>query len=144
MSAVLPSRQDAAVARLVLSRQRLHGALQQRSGAGTAGALLGHLVQTHPWLAAALAMAAGGLLSRLRPWRWVLKSDLWKALLPPVMAGLATAPLGAWAGVLLALLRQASAVAAAAAAPTAPMADTAPSPHTAPMPSAAPMPSKNA
>lgn len=111
-------RQAAAVARLQQSRLRLQGALQRGSDAGTAGALLGHLVQQHPWAAVALAMGAGGLVSRWRPWQWLFKPELWAALLPPLAAALATAPLGAWASVLEALLRQPAAAAADMAAPS--------------------------
>ena len=113
----LRPRQAAAVARLAQSRLRLQGALQQGSDAGMAGALLGRLVKQHPWAAVALAMGAGGLVSRWQPWRWLFKPELWAALLPPLAAALASAPLGAWAGVLEALLRQSTAAQAEPAAP---------------------------
>lgn len=137
MSEPKPTRQDAAVARLVLSRHRLHGALQQASGGSAAGTFLGQMVQSHPWAAVALALSAGGLVSRLRPWRWLLKAELWAALLPPLMAALATAPLGAWADVLQTLMRQAT------PAPCAPMPAATPAAPAVPATASA-APSKNA
>ena len=105
----LPPRQAAAVARLGVSRLRLQGALLDASQSGSALAVVGRLVQQHPLAAVALATTAGGLLARLRPWQWLLRTELWAALLPPLAAALASAPLGTWAAVLEPLLRQATA-----------------------------------
>jgi|JI6StandDraft_1071083.scaffolds.fasta_scaffold542853_2 hypothetical protein len=102
-------RQAAAVARLEVSRQRLQGALHGAGQSSHALAMVGRLVQQHPLAAVALATAAGGLLARLRPWQWFTRTELWAALLPPLAAALASAPLGAWAVVLEPLLRQATA-----------------------------------
>ena len=98
------SRQDAAVARLTRSRSRLRGALVRRSSGAVAAELVGRLVQQHPLPAAALAALAGAFLARSRPWRWLLKAELWTATLPAVMSALASAPAGVWSSVLAAVL----------------------------------------
>ncbi|CAD5365908.1 hypothetical protein RA210_U10056 [Rubrivivax sp. A210] len=101
------NRKLAAVARLTASRSHLRAALVGGAGVGGVQALLGALVRDHPLGAAALALLLGGLAARLRPWRWLLEPELWKALLPQLMAALAQAPLGSWAEVMAALLRRA-------------------------------------
>lgn len=116
------AQQQLAVARLTLSRGRLRQALGERSGLGGVHAMLGGLVQEHPLGAAALALLLGGLAARLRPWRWLLEPELWRTLLPPLLAALAKAPLGSWAEVLSALLRTSAPAAASngAAGPPVP------------------------
>jgi hypothetical protein len=52
-------------------------------------------------------MIMGGLSVRIKPWRWLLKAELWSAVLPGLMAALTAAPLGAWADVLAMFLRPA-------------------------------------
>lgn len=116
------SRQQAAGLRLVASRERLRGVLSADAEVGTLGALLIRLVRRFPWGSAAVSMLAGGLLARAQPWRWVLKPEILGALLPTLMAKLASAPLGAWSSVLAAFLSQ-----------VAPAADAAPV-HPAPTP----------
>jgi hypothetical protein len=71
-------------------------------------ALVG-LVQRHPWLAAALAALVGAVITRARPWRWMLEPRLWSALLPSLLSMLAGVPVGGWVGVLAQLLRQGTA-----------------------------------
>lgn len=55
------------------------------------------------------ALVMGGLLARLRPWRWIPKSVLFAGLLPQFLPGqvAAQAISPSWGGVLLSLLRQA-------------------------------------
>lgn len=100
------NRQGMAVARLVASRQRLRVALMDDAALGTVAALLQQVVKRHPLLSATAAMLAGALVARARPWRWVLKPELWAALLPTLMSSLAGAPIGTWADIAASLLRQ--------------------------------------
>lgn len=102
------NRQSTAVARLVASRQRLRVALVEDAALGTLGALMQRVVQRHPLLSATVAMLAGALVARARPWRWAMKPELWAALLPTLMSSLAGAPIGTWADIVSALLRQAA------------------------------------
>jgi hypothetical protein len=120
---------DAAVSRLALSRERLRGALRaDRSNPGPQD-LLGRLVQRHPWALSLLALALGALVTRVKPWRWLigqgLKSAIWAAVWPPLAAALASAPLSLWAQTLATLWRQHS----KAGSPSPP-----PSPTTTPPP----------
>lgn len=115
------NRHSEVVARLVASRQRLRVALVDDAALGTVGALLQRVVQRHPLLSATAAMLAGALVARARPWRWAMKPELWAALLPTLMSSLAGAPIGTWADIVSALLRQAMPDApAASAAPVDP------------------------
>lgn len=54
------------------------------------------------------ALALGGLLARLRPWRWIPKFVLMAGLLPQLLPRGVAAEAGlSWSGLLLSLLRQA-------------------------------------
>ena len=94
------TRRAEAVARLDLSRQRLQRAMTGEAPVSASGALLLHVVRHHPWASAAAAAALGALLARLRPWRWFSKPELWNALLPGLLARVASAPFGSWSGLL--------------------------------------------
>lgn len=123
------NRQQAAVLRLVASRERLRGVLSADADVGTLGALLIRLVRRFPWGSAVVSMLAGAVLARARPWRWVLKPEILGALLPTLMTTLASAPLSAWSGLLSAFLSQ-----------VAPATDAAPMPHPVPSPVPHPVP----
>jgi hypothetical protein len=114
VSGRVSGRATIAAARLALTRSRLRLALGDSADVAP---LFGRLVQRHPLLLAALAMALGGLLVRLRPWRWAREPGLWSALWPQLAAALAGAPLGEWAAVLAALISQFAAPAEAEAEP---------------------------
>jgi hypothetical protein len=103
------SRQSVAVIRLEASRTRMRAALLHDESAGTMMTVLLQLVQRHPLAAASLAMALGGLAVRLKPWRWLLKAELWAAILPGMLSALAAAPLSSWADVVSMFTRRAKA-----------------------------------
>jgi hypothetical protein len=102
------SRKDVAVARLTLSRARLRLALIDDDSSAGQLALLGSLVQRHPWISASLALLVGAVFTRARPWRWALKPELWSALLPSLVAAMAGVPVSGWVDLLAQVLRQAT------------------------------------
>jgi hypothetical protein len=100
------NRQALAVARLTESRVRLRRALIDADPGSGQLALLGRLVQRHPWLSATLAVGIGALFARAKPWRWLLEPRLWSALLPSLVAALAGVPVSGWVDLLGQMLRQ--------------------------------------
>jgi hypothetical protein len=100
------SRQSDAVLRLEASRIRMRAALIEDQSAGTMVTVLLQLVQRHPLAAAGLAMALGGLAVRIKPWRWLLRAELWAAVLPGLLSALAAAPLSSWADVMSMFMRR--------------------------------------
>jgi hypothetical protein len=54
--------------------------------AEAAKAVIAPLAQRHPLLLVAGALVAGGLLVRIRPWRWGFRSALFAGLLPQLLA----------------------------------------------------------
>ncbi|MBX3620150.1 MAG: hypothetical protein KF891_09235 [Rhizobacter sp.] len=106
--------------------------------------LLGPMARRKPFTLVLVAMAAGGLLVWLKPWRGILKPALLAGLMPQIISrAVAHVPMESWLSALTQMTRQApspdagaSASHTRAAAPQAPQAPQASSPATTPAPAA--------
>lgn len=84
-----------AVDRLALSRERLRQALRVSSAS-----------PRNPLVILAGTVVLGGLLARMRPWRWVPKSVLFAGLLPLVSQTVTRLPPSLWVNVLASLAQK--------------------------------------